>query len=38
LRDRRWAIPANIEYEYKGGDTVKEVGRCLAFCRRELDS
>jgi sugar phosphate isomerase/epimerase len=38
LRDRGWAIPANIEYEYKGGDTVEEVKRCLDFCRRELES
>jgi sugar phosphate isomerase/epimerase len=38
LRDRAWAIPANIEYEYKGGDTVEEVKRCLDFCRRELES
>lgn len=38
LRDRGWAIPANIEYEYKGGDTVQEVKRCLEFCRRQLDS
>lgn len=38
LRDRQWSIPANIEYEYKGGDTVEEVRRCLEFCRRELDS
>ncbi|HUE86079.1 MAG TPA: sugar phosphate isomerase/epimerase [Vicinamibacterales bacterium] len=38
LRDQAWAIPANIEYEYKGGDTVEEVRRCLEFCRRELES
>lgn len=37
LRDRKWPIPANIEYEYKGGDTVEEVRRCLEFCRRELE-
>lgn len=38
LRDEKWAIPANIEYEYKGGDTVEEVRRCLEYCRRQLDS
>jgi sugar phosphate isomerase/epimerase len=38
LRDRQWSIPANIEYEYRGGDTVEEVRRCLEYCRRELDS
>jgi sugar phosphate isomerase/epimerase len=38
LRDRAWPIPANIEYEYKGGDTVEEVKRCLEFCRRELEA
>jgi len=37
LRDQRWDIPANIEYEYQGGDTVEEVRRCLDFCRRQLD-
>ena len=31
-----WPIPMNIEYEYKGGDTVDEVARCLAYCRRAL--
>lgn len=38
LRDRQWAIPANIEYEYDGGDTVDEVRRCLEFCQRALES
>jgi sugar phosphate isomerase/epimerase len=38
LRDQRWPIPANIEYEYKGGDTVEEVRRCLDYCRRALDA
>lgn len=36
LRDRRWAIPANIEYEYRGDDTVTEVRRCLDYCRNVL--
>lgn len=34
LRDKRWAIPANIEYEYPGQDTVAEVRRCLEYCRQ----
>ena len=37
LRDRRWSIPANIEYEYKGADTVDEVRRCLDYCRQALE-
>jgi sugar phosphate isomerase/epimerase len=36
LRDRNWSIPANIEYEYNGADTVAEVRRCLDFCRAAL--
>ena len=38
LRDQKWTIPANIEYEYKGGDTVDEVRRCLEYCKRALDA
>lgn len=36
LKEQGWPIPANIEYEYKGGDSVEEVGKCLAYCRRAL--
>ncbi len=36
LRDEQWDIPANIEYEYRGDDTVTEVGRCLDYCREAL--
>ena len=36
LRDQRWDIPANIEYEYRGGDTIEEMRRCFEFCRRAL--
>jgi sugar phosphate isomerase/epimerase len=38
LRDKRWPIPANIEYEYKGADTVAEVKRCFEYCQRALVS
>jgi sugar phosphate isomerase/epimerase len=38
LRDKRWPIPANIEYEYKGADTVAEVKRCLEYCKSALVS
>jgi sugar phosphate isomerase/epimerase len=37
LRDRKWDIPANIEYEYKGADTVAEVRRCFEYVKRALD-
>jgi sugar phosphate isomerase/epimerase len=36
LRDKHYKIPANIEYEYKGGDTVEEVRRCFEYCRNAL--
>lgn len=37
LQQNGWPIPANIEYEYKGGDSVAEVGRCLEYCRTALN-
>ncbi len=36
LRDSGYDIPANIEYEYKGADTVEEVGKCFAYCKQAL--
>ena len=42
LRDNQWKIPANIEYEYnkyyQGLDTVAEVKKCYAYCRKALES
>jgi sugar phosphate isomerase/epimerase len=38
LRDRKWDIPAQIEYEYRGQDTVAEVTKSLEFCRRALEA
>ena len=38
LREEQWDIPANIEYEYQGQDTVEEVRRCFDFCRRVLET
>jgi sugar phosphate isomerase/epimerase len=37
VRDNKWPIALNIEYEYEGGDSVDEVGKCLAYCRRALN-
>ena len=42
LRDEGWKIPANIEYEYgeekAGLDTVAEVKKCFAYCRKALET
>ena len=37
VRDNRWPIPLNIEYEYEGGDSVDEVRKCLDYCKRALN-
>jgi sugar phosphate isomerase/epimerase len=36
LKTKKYAIPANIEYEYQGEDTVAEVRKCLEFCKQAL--
>ena len=40
LRDQRWKIPANIEYEYgkPGMDAVAEVKKCFDYCRKALET
>jgi sugar phosphate isomerase/epimerase len=36
LKAKKLKIPANIEYEYAGKDTVAEVRRCLEYCKSAL--
>ena len=36
LREKKYPIPANIEYEYKGDDTVTEVRKCMEYCKAAL--
>jgi sugar phosphate isomerase/epimerase len=38
LRDNKWPIPANLEYEYEGQDTIAEVKRCLEYCKAALNA
>jgi sugar phosphate isomerase/epimerase len=37
LRDKRWPIPANLEYEYDGKETVAEIARCRDYCKAALE-
>jgi sugar phosphate isomerase/epimerase len=36
LKKKKYKIPANIEYEYRGDDAVAEVKKCVAFCKAAL--
>jgi sugar phosphate isomerase/epimerase len=36
LEQKKYKIPANIEYEYKGQDTVAEVKKCFEYCKQAL--
>ena len=38
LKQNKWKIPANIEYEYKGEDTVAEVKKCFEYCKNALET
>ena len=35
-RDNKYAIHADIEYEYEGQDTIVEVRRCFEYCKNAL--
>jgi len=40
MRDQKYKFPATVELEYQipeGSDAVKEVARCLEFCRKALE-
>jgi sugar phosphate isomerase/epimerase len=36
LKSKKWDIPANIEYEYRGDDAVAEVRKCFQYCKDAL--
>ncbi len=36
LEEKKYPIPAMIEYEYKGTDPIAEVKKCYAYCRSML--
>ncbi len=36
LAQNKWKIPANIEYEYRGADTIAEMKKCYAYCKQAL--
>jgi len=36
LKQKKWNIPANIEYEYRGENTVAEVRKCFQYCKDAL--
>lgn len=38
LRDRKWDIPAHIEFDYRAADTVAEVGKSYDYCRKALET
>lgn len=38
LRDRKWDIPAHIEFDYRAADTVAEVAKSYEYCRKALES
>ncbi len=40
MRDKKYKFPASVELEYKipnGSDAVKEVAKCVGYCRKALE-
>lgn len=38
LRDKKWDIPAHIEFDYRPADVVAEVTACYEYCRKALET
>ena len=38
LRENNYDIPAHVEYEYRGTDTVAEVRKCFEYCKQAVGS
>jgi sugar phosphate isomerase/epimerase len=38
LRDRKWDIPAYIEFDHDPADPVAEVAACYVYCRKALET
>jgi hypothetical protein len=39
MKKEKWTFPAKVELEYKipeGSDAVKEVAKCVQYCREAL--
>ena len=36
LEQKKYKIPANIEYQYKEQDAVAEVKKCFEYCKQAL--
>jgi sugar phosphate isomerase/epimerase len=36
LKEKKYKIPANIEYEYKGADSQAEVAKCYQYMKQQL--
>lgn len=37
IERKQWPIPAFVEYEYEGSDTLAAIRKCLDYCHKSLD-